>query len=290
MIRDQLFTTTPHFPDRSGALLPRLDTLISPGQIGVGISETLGMELERLTLLTRVYLKRGYLDGISTIRKPDFDLSRVTQSDGLPYLLSQLNGHEVQEYYSHGLLLEAEEGHPLYIDQWQHNSINFVAVTNTGDGLNVVGSARLIYDPTDTGNLPTLIDPSISFFPEWENLAITARVEFSQLAVDAPSRLQTGLAATTLLRRAKEYSDSRGTPLWLATIDTHVRDLLNGRYYGFRLPEIGPSVHYLGSLSVPTWIDTDLAIENASRDEQSRNTADFLRGIESPMSSWYVGL
>jgi hypothetical protein len=122
-------------------------------------------------------------------------------------------------------------------------------------------------------------------------LARSARVEFSQLAVDAPSRLQTGLAATTLLRRAKEYSDSVGSPLWIATIDTHVKNLLNGKYYGFGLPEIGPEVDYLGSLSVPTWIDTDLAIENASRDELSKNTADFLRGnIESPMSSWYVGL
>lgn len=290
MILDELTQTGTSFEDVGGILLPRLDRIISPGKMGVGISESLGMELQRLSLLTRVYLKRGYLDGIATIRRPEMDLTRIHHSDGLPYLLDNLNAAEIEEFYSHGLLLEQEEGFPLYFDQWQYNSVNFVAVTNTGEELSVVGSARLIYDHTGTGNLPTLIDPSISFFPEWEPIARSARVEFSQLAVDAPSRLQTGLAATTLLRRAKEYSDLMGTPLWIATIDTHVKNLLNGKYYGFGLPEIGPEVDYLGSLSVPTWIDTDLAIENASRDESSKNTADFLRNIESPMSSWYVGL
>lgn len=290
MIFNELTQTETSFEDVDGVVLPRLDRIISPGKMGVGISELLGMELQRLSLLTRVYLKRGYLDGIATIRRPEMDLTRIHHSDGLPYLLDNLNDAEIEEFYSHGLLLEQEEGFPLYFDQWQYNSVNFVAVTNTGEELSVVGSARLIYDHTDTGNLPTLIDPSISFFPEWGPIARSARVEFSQLAVDAPSKLQTGLAATTLLRRAKEYSDLMGTPLWIATIDTHVKNLLNGKYYGFGLPEIGPEVNYLGSLSVPTWIDTDLAIENASRDELSKNTADFLRNIESPMSSWYVGL
>ncbi len=67
--------------------------------------------------------------------------------------------------------------------------------------------------------------------------------------------------------------------------------MLNGIYFNFGLPKIGPSVRYLGSESTPQIINIEQAIQNADEKVSSRNMARFLRGENDIQGfEWYTGV
>jgi hypothetical protein len=64
---------------------------------------------------------------------------------------------------------------------------------------------------------------------------------------------------------------------------------LNSNFFHFELPQIGPGVLYLGSLSIPVLVNFEKALENAEKHENSKNMAQFIRGNDVEGFDWYSG-
>ena len=84
--------------------------------------------------------------------------------------------------------------------------------------------------------------------------------------------------STSITGAVYEYSNENEIDSWIATIDNSVVRLLNSAFFNFNIPNVGPSVEYLGSLSTPIYIDLESTLENAEKYEGSKKMADFIRG------------
>jgi hypothetical protein len=255
-----------------------------PGPYEFGIASNPEEIVERLKVVTERYSSEEYLDGIQMADVASTP-ERIVQQGGYGALLGCLTAEQTDLFHNNGLVLCFPSGETLFLDKYHWQSIQYIAKKK---GL-VVGSARLILEGTDTFPsfpLPTTHDPAIQIAPEWMGKAHTIRAEFSHFVKrkGTPSTVPVGI-----LRFASMHSSSIGVDEWLATIDGRVIRLLNGGFFNFCLPKIGPSVRYLGSESTPVYIHIADAISNASRgNPYSKALALFLRGCNDvPGFEWY---
>jgi hypothetical protein len=253
---------------------------LEPEKIFFNVAETEEDKLGRLKVVTERYGKEGYLEDIK-VHESSSKISDLLEKGGISILEKELQPGEFQEFLEHGILVHDESGQDYYIDKYTWNSVPFVAK----QGGEYVGSARMIV--RNGFNLPTLSDPTINIDENWKDTVKDCKVEFSQFAVKkgSPAGVSIGL-----LRAAHIYSrDVLKISDWVATIDDRVVRLLNSNFFHFELPQIGPGVLYLGSLSIPVLVNFEKALENAEKHENSKNMAQFIRGNDVEGFDWYSG-
>lgn len=257
------------------------------GEVSVGLAVTPQEMIGRLDVVTDRYIREGYLQGIPFARI-DLEAEEVVQENGLGLLYESLEPKLFDKFLNEGLLLKFSGGQQLYLDKYHWQSAQFIAKTSQG----IVGSVRLIMANNDSGinmfQLPTLTDENILIEQDWREKVANVKAELSQFAKykDVPTSV-----AVALLRIAAQYSRVNGVEEWLATTDNRVVKMLNGIYFNFGLPKIGPSVRYLGSESTPQLINIEQAIQNADEKVSSRNMARFLRGENDIQGfEWYTGV
>lgn len=260
----------------------QLQEVLNEGDVTVGVANTMEEQIGRLQVLTQKYQERNYLDDIHSLTL-QIDAPSIIGKNGLQTLQELLSPDQYDLFRKDGLMLTFSDNKTLYIDKYHWSSIPFVAKTL---GNRFVGSARLIIDEDNGLGLPTLHDDRISIDHEWQTQAQNCKVEFSQFATIMATK-----PSIALLRAAYKYSkDVLGTTEWLATTDNMVVRLLNGTYFHFNIPKIGPSVNYLGSESTPVYINCERSIENAGNNPQSSAIAQFLDGCEDVGGfEWYQG-
>lgn len=229
---------------------------------------TIADQIGRLEVVTERYNIEGYLAGISTVEVNDVPTEQLLSKGGLEILRGRLTPEQEKEFLQEGILVQ-HNGRSLYIDKYHFNSVPFVV--KQGDAY--IGSARLIIK--DGYGLPTINDPRIEISNMWKERVQDCQAEFSQFAVRKGAPMDTSVK---LLRAAYDYSRDNNLVGWLATTDNKVVRLLNSSFFQFDLPNIGPSVDYLGSLSTPVYIDFEKALTNAEKYESSQKIAAFIRG------------
>ncbi len=256
------------------------------GEVIVGIASSPEEKIGRMQVVTDRYMFQGYLQGIPFV-KMDLDARDVVGEGGFSLLEEHLDPEKLEDFMKEGLLISFMNEDPLYIDKYHWQSVQFVGITNQG----YVGSVRLIMsNPTSevpTFKLPTLTDRKIKIEKEWKKAVKHIPAELSQFAKlkSAP-----GTVSVALLRAAAQYSRANGIEEWVATTDNLVIRLLNGIYFNFGLPKIGPSVCYLGSESTPILINIEESLNNAEQKASSKDTAKFLKGEAVPGFEWYTGI
>ena len=256
---------------------------IAEGEVLVGIASTPEDKIGRLEVVTNRYKLQGYLQGVP-FAWVDLEAKDVVQDQGFDLLEKNLTPEVFEKFLQEGLLISFQDDKQLYLDKYHWQSIQFVAKNNTG----YVGSVRLIMDsPENKFGLPTLEEDSIRIEEEYLDLCRSIKAELSQFAKikQAPATV-----SVALLRIAAQFSKANEIKEWVATTDNLVIRLLNGVYFNFDLPKIGPSVHYLGSESTPILIDIDKSLDNAERKESSKDMARFIRGEEVQGFEWYTGI
>lgn len=259
---------------------------LSEGEVSVGLAVTSEEKIGRLEVVTDRYIREGYLQGIPFARV-DLKAEDVVQENGLGLLYDALDEGLFEKFINEGLLLRFSGGQQLYLDKYHWQSAQFVAKTSQG----YVGSVRLIMDHKDSEinmyKLPTLTDKKIQIEEEWREKVSHVTAELSQFAKlkEAPATV-----SVALLRIAAQYSRANKIEEWLATTDNLVVRLLNGYYFNFGLPKIGPSVRYLGSESTPVLINIEESIKNAETKGSSEGMAKFLRGEDVKGFEWYTGV
>lgn len=266
--------------------IPNIERVIEEGEVVVGIAETAEQKIGRLEVVTDRYKHEGYLADVG-VSYPGLSAEEIVGDEGFVLLKGTLPEELFDEFMRKGLLLVSEEGKQLYVDKYHWQSIQFVAETQAG----YVGSVRLILNSEETDRpvfpLPTLTDPDIVIEEKWKEKASKVKAELSQFAKQAHSH--PGIAVA-LLRVASLYSKRNNIEEWVATTDNRVVKLLNGVFFNFNLPKIGPSVDYLGSLSTPIYIDIEEALSFAESYDSSRATARFIRGEDITGFEWYTGV
>lgn len=254
--------------------------------MAVGIATTPEEILGRLGVLTATYQSRHYLGSISEIEFSDTRVTDIILPGGLTVLQHELCSDTYDLFLREGILAKFPNIPPFYLDKYHWSSIQIAARDSQGYS----GSARMIVREDGIG-LPTLDDPAITFFQGYSEQATSARIEFSQFATRKGAHK---LTASGILRTARWVSEQSGIKEWIATIDsTVVEKVLNGHFYGFDLPPIGPQVFYLGSISTPVWIDIEEALNRAlnSGNVPSQKTAEFIRGsVDTGQDNWYLGV
>ena len=259
---------------------------IREGEVIVGIAETPEQKIGRLKVVTERYKHEGYLEDIG-VSYSELSGEEIVGDDGFILLEQTLPKELFDEFIKNGLLLVSKEGDQLYIDKYHWQSIQFVAETKEG----YVGSVRLILNSEQTDNpvfpLPTLKDPDIVIEEEWKPRVANVKAELSQFAKQEHSHPGVAVA---LLRAASLYSKANNIEEWVATTDNRVVKMLNGVYFNFNLPKMGPSVRYMGSLCTPIYIDIERALCSAESYESSLDTAKFIRGEDIKGFGWYTGV
>lgn len=241
--------------------------------------------LGRLNVVTERYAQEGYLKDIMRVEL-DIEPELIVSEKGFELLQNSLSKEEIAEFMEEGLLISSQ-GQNFYLDKYHWQSIQFVAKGING----YLGSVRIIVDSDEVNppvyNIPTLTKSEIKIDDEWYERVKPINAELSQFAKlkEASSNVP-----TALLRIASIYSKEHGIKEWLATTDNIVVRILNGMYFNFNLPKIGPSVEYLGSKSTPIYINIENALFNAEQKDCSRPTAQFLRGRNDIDGfEWYTG-
>jgi len=175
-------------------------------------------------------------------------------------------------------------GQGLYIDQYEACSLPLVA--KIGD--EVVGSLRLIPNIPGGIGLPINYEPKILIDGEWKQFVLKASYELSQYA-NSLKRKKDHRVSVGLIRAYMGIVDTTREFTSVAIIDDRVAATLNGPYSGFNLPQIGPSVYYLGSQSTPVYININDGRQN-SRLNGHAELADFLSGRKNVSGfEWYAG-
>ncbi len=170
----------------------------------------------------------------------------------------------------------------VYVDHYETGSIPIVAKI----GPEVVASLRLISN-TATSRLPINMEEGIEIYSDWKEKISEAPFELSQLAKSM--KYFTDRRSTFgLLRLFVAYARSLGKGDACGVIDNRVKELMNGPFMNFNLPQVGPSVRYMGSESTPIYINIDDCIRNAAKAGHV-DLAEFLDTGKAPGFEWYVG-
>jgi hypothetical protein len=245
-----------------------------------GIATKIEDQIGRLDVVTHRYNEENYLENIEKIKinlsqdqllSPELSMNRFKEMLPEAY---------VKEFDENGILLESDliktSNGGLYIDKYSWNSVPIVAKEMDG----YTGSARLIISNGEKP-LPIFNSPEIKID---ESSCLQCAVEISQLAKAHQSH---PMVLFGLLRIARMYSRENNIPDWVATIDKKVFNLLNKRI-GFDIKQIGPEVDYLGSISIPSYINIANSISSIER--VNSTAAKFLDGESNiPGFEWYIG-
>lgn len=169
-----------------------------------------------------------------------------------------------------------------YKDEFEPVSIPIVSKI---DG-RVVASIRLIKNTPRLG-LPVNSHEEITIVGDWKKEVVRATFELSQLA-KSKEYYKDPRAIDGLIRTYMQISRALGILTSVGVIDDGVKEYLNGPHKGFNLPQIGPAVNYMGSLSIPIWIHIPNVTASA-RKNGHHELAEFLEGKDSHGFEWYVG-
>lgn len=258
----------------------RLSEYAGINEVSTGLPLNPVQEMARLWVASSRYEAQGYLQDIDTVVVLFSPLDIVTGSEDL--LRERLTEEQYRKFKEKGVVLRFKEEMALYIDPYHFSSIPIYGVIG---GVSQ-GSTRIILPSQDYG-LPTFTDDSIIINPEHKELVSKSLAELSQFAIVKGAH--PGMSGA-LLRSSVAISKALGINHWIATIDNFVVTHLNGAYFRFALPEIGPASEYLGSKSTPIFVDIDGALDNAENYDSSRAMARFIRGTEIPQGfEWYRG-
>jgi hypothetical protein len=171
----------------------------------------------------------------------------------------------------------------VYVDEYEKHSIPFLAVVENTP----VGSLRLIQNTLNVG-LPINNDPHITIFSKWRNKVENAPFELSQLSKSRGASRDTR-STYALIRAYFAYSRQNGFEQAVAVADNHVLELLNGAAMSFGLPSIGEPHFYMGSISIPIYIDIPTVIANTAKSGK-RDLAQFLDTGMASGFEWYHGI
>lgn len=233
------------------------------------IAQTIEDQIGRLEVVTERYNNENYLQNIPIVKIDDnIRDEELLSKNGYKILEANFSADENEEFLKNGTLID-HKGKRLYYDKYHWNSVPFV--TKVGD--NYTGSARLIIK--NGMGLPTLNDPKIEISNLWRSIVNNSVAEFSQFAIKRGSR---GETSVQILKLAYDYSKRNNIDSWVATTDNSVIRLLNSSFFKFDIPNIGPSVDYLGSISTPIYINLEKSLDNAEKFDSSRKIANFIRG------------
>ncbi len=239
------------------------------------VAESFEDKVGRLDVLTRRYFREDYLKDIHTVHiNNEDDVHKILEDNGFDHLVSGLNDVQKEDFLKDGLIMEYDNKR-LYIDKYNWDSVPFV----TKLGNEYTGSARLIKKEGRFG-LPTTSEKTIEISDAWRDKVDDSPVEFSQFAIVRGAPRET---SALLLRAVYEYSKENRIDSWIATTDNSVVRLLNSAFFNFNIPNVGPSVEYLGSLSTPIYIDLESGLNNADKYETSRKMSNFIRGITNEL-------
>jgi hypothetical protein len=171
----------------------------------------------------------------------------------------------------------------VYRDEWEDVSIPIVA--KYGD--RVVASLRLT--PNLQGHHLLVNGPRVAIDPDWRDKIAQIPFEISQLA--KVEDINGNKLTLGILRAYIATSRSQGQNEAVAVIDNSAWRIMNGDILRFNLPQIGPALMYLGSESVPAYINIQSALDNMGRGgERSKQIAQFLDTGKAIGFEWYHGL
>lgn len=246
-----------------------------------GIPNTVEDQIGRLDVVTHRYNEEKYLQGVEKVELNISSEQLLDPTFSIDKFKQQLSPESLENFNKDGLLLHSNQiktsNGGLFIDKYSWNSLPIVAKEK---GV-YTGSARLIMSSEETP-LPIFSSKEIQID---EKYCLQCSVEISQLA---KARECHPLTLFGLLRVARIYSKEMNILDWVATIDKKVFNLLNKRI-GFDIKQIGPEVDYLGSISVPSYINIENSIKNIEKSNPT--TARFLNGEKNvPGFEWYQGV
>lgn len=203
----------------------------------------------------------------------------VTNSDLIKRRLIVAERYEKANYIRH------EEVRPNgeYYDEYEDISVPIVAKINN----EVAASMRIIPNLPSIG-VPVNNEPNITVYPEWENKIAQIPFEISQLA-KSMNYYRDPRPTFALIRTYFAYSRMVGENDAAGVVDNRVKNVLNGKYMSFGLPDIGPSVSFMGSDSTPIYINIDDVINNTAKAGHT-NLAKFLDSGKADGFEWYKGM
>jgi N-acyl-L-homoserine lactone synthetase len=137
------------------------------------------------------------------------------------------------------------------IDEYDKHSVYFIACANS----KVVGTVRLIKDSPD--GFPCEKEFTISGLPgaiKREEIVEVSRLAVEHTAVTFDHRIMLGL-----IKCIHDYSREHGIRYWYAAIDNRLFKAF--AKFGFAFMPLGKSKLYLGSLTVPSFISLESAME-----------------------------
>lgn len=170
----------------------------------------------------------------------------------------------------------------VYYDDYEDISIPIIA--KMGD--EVVASVRLIPNSLLKG-LPINTQEDIVIEDTWGAKISKIPFEISQLAKSNKQR-RNPYPTLAVLRSYIAVSRMYGENDAAAVLDKGVFHLLNGRFMGFDMPYVGPPVTYMGSASLPVYVNIDNCIKNALK--RNPYLSQFLDTGEAPGFEWYQGI
>ena len=251
---------------------------LKDNDILIGICHSAESQINRLELVTNIYLKQGYFQDIPSIAI-DGNAEELIDHRGFTFIKNKLSVSQFELFLKTGLLFRTSCQKHLYLDKYFWQSINFFARSKEG----CAGSLRLIMSKPICDDalftLPTKSNMELQVFSEWLQRISEVNVELSQFAKEKAAPTATVVA---LLRAAAQFSLSNSIFDWIATTDNRVLRLLNGYYFNFQLPAIGPSTYYLGSESTPILINIENSLQCAASKESSKEIARYIRGENLP--------
>ncbi len=249
--------------------IERSNEEIIPKRSEFHIAQSVEDQIGRLEVVTERYNNENYLQNIPIVKIDDNIMDEeLLSKNGYRILEENFTEDENKQFLKNGTLID-HNGKRLYFDKYHWNSVPFV--TKVGD--TYTGSARLIIK--NGIGLPTLSDPKIEISNLWKPIVSSSVAEFSQFAIRRGSK---GETSVQILKLAYDYSKRNNIDSWVATTDNSVIRLLNSSFFKFDIPNIGPSVDYLGSISTPIYINLEKSLDNAENFDSSRKIANFIRG------------
>ncbi len=173
--------------------------------------------------------------------------------------------------------------HGVYNDKYETYSVPIIA--KIGD--KTAASLRLIPNVPGQG-LPINNEGEIEIYPEWKDKISTIPFEISQLAKSLEF-YRDPRPTLSLFRSYIAYSRYLNQNEAAAVVDSRVTKFLNSRFMSFGLPQIGDSVNYMGSESIPLYVNIDDVVRSTAEGGHS-DLSQFLDTGKAPGFEWYKGM
>lgn len=215
------------------------------------------------------------------IIKPSLNPKSVASGIAVsPYDLAERRKIVTAKYLEAKYITENELVEGEYNDIYEPFSIPIVA--KIGD--ESAASLRMIPNLPELG-LPINNEDEIIIDEQWQDRMHSVPFEISQLAKTVRDPRPT----LALIRTYFAYSRYLGESDAAGVIDDRVKMMMNGPFMSFGLPEVGPSVEYMGSFCTPIYINIEDVIENTAKAGHV-DLATFLDTGKAKGFEWYQGM